>query len=166
MARSRVTAHRPSTLKSLHEVAPQSSYLLSGGLPVHDQLLQHSRYVRDYLMPLLELHELPTSEVEVLSSIIRHLLRVPMDLSLLRYSRIEKALQAIVDSDGMGWPTDVVTQSRQILRRWELLLQMSMENIPADLLRPGGRLDGLRCVSLDTCQLRGDIVRRLNCRMI
>lgn len=150
MASSTRGRHRPSTLKNIHKIA-QSSYLLSGGLPAEDELLQHSRYIREYLTPLVISNgRIPESETDILPSIMQRLGTIPINLSLLRYSRIERALFTIAEAKISGWPVEVAQQAKYILQKWKIGLGQDLMAISADLLGPGGGLDGLRCIAMDS----------------
>ena len=99
---------RPSGLKKLHQV---HSTWATWPDDIRDELLQHSRYIRDYLAPILADHAtLPAIELALMSSIIKRVGAVPMTIELLRYSRIEKALNFVVYEAQECWPSDIVSE--------------------------------------------------------
>lgn len=76
---------------------------------MQDEVLQHSRYIRDYLAPLLaDEPTLPPGEMALLSSVMNRIAAIPMTIELLRYSRIEKALMVMAYTAQECWPADLV----------------------------------------------------------
>lgn len=111
-----------------------------------EELRLHSRYIRDYLAPILAVApELPPSEIELLRSIIHKVEPILMTLDLLRYSRLEKAMILMVDSEALNWPTDIVEAADDLLMKWEETLGPVLD-LRADFFGPGGRLEGLKDV--------------------
>ena len=102
---------RPATAHSLHEM--KSSWAFANtSVSTQDELLQHSRYIRDYLAPLLAKQpSLPNSEMALLSSVMNRIAAVPMTIDLLRYSRIEKALMVVACTAQECWPADLVSEN-------------------------------------------------------
>lgn len=134
---------RPHGLKNLNEHT--GSYLFTEANSIRDELLEHSRYIRDYLAPMLDrTSELPASELGLLHNIFDRLNLIPVTMPLLRYSRIEKALLTMTRSSASGWPVDIVEQAEDLLLQWEIGLGQSLTDVKTNLLGPGGGLEGLR----------------------
>ena len=135
---------RPTTLHNLHNVST-SLASWTPATSIRDELLQHSRYIRDYLSPLLaDQPSLPATEIELLRSIMTRISSIPITIELLRYSRIEKALLLIAFTSPQCWPADVTAPAERTLKRWENELGQSMKNVRQDFFSPGGRLAGLK----------------------
>ncbi len=99
---------RPTDLKKLREF--NSSWAIWPD-DIRDELLQHSRFIRDYLGPILATHPtLPGTELALLSSIITRVGAARMTMDLLRHSRIEKALMLVVYEAEECWPSDIVSE--------------------------------------------------------
>lgn len=111
-----------------------------------EELLTHSRYIRDHLFPAFSrAPKLSQSDLATLNSIFKLLRSIAVTFDLLRFSRMEKALQLIVASGASVWPTEVVIQAEYTLREWEDKLgHGSLKNLRANLWGPGGRLEGIR----------------------
>ncbi len=108
-----------------------------------EDLLTHSRFIRDELAPLVASKShlaLALDEISTLGLIMVSLNAVSMTLDLLRYSRIDKALRLI--AMGSEWPLEVMMQAEELVTKWELALG-SLQSIHADLWGPGGRLQGI-----------------------
>ena len=132
---------RPTTLRQ----SVRSSGNIPGVASVRNELLEHSRYIRDYLTPKLAKGiELQPSEVDLLRTILERVAVLPISLAFLRYSRIEKALLEITTSENDRWPLDVAEEADEILQKWEIGLGQSLEHIHADFFGPRGRLAGLK----------------------
>lgn len=111
---------------------------------VQEELRIHCRYIRDTLVPLVTCEgicQLNNRDLALLSSTLDRLDTIPMTLSLLRYSRIEKALLSI-SSFRTTLPAEIATQAEKILSRWEDELG-PLKNLRVDLWGPGGRMEGL-----------------------
>ena len=107
---------RPTALYSLHEFKSSWAYW-APTTSTRDELLQHSRYIRDYLTPLLATQSvLPAGEMALMSSIMARIGAVPMTIELLRYSRIEKALMVMAYEAQECWPADIVSKPFAALR--------------------------------------------------
>ena len=109
-----------------------------------EDLLTHSRFIRDRLAPLVASkgqHALNGDDISTLRSIMVGLNAVPMTSDLLRYSRIDKALRVI--AMGSGWPLAFMTQAEELITKWELALG-SLQSIQTDLWGPGERLEGTK----------------------
>ncbi len=108
-----------------------------------DDLLIHSRFIRDELAPLVASKghlALSDEDISTLRTVMISLNAVPMTVDLLRYSRLDKALRLI--SMGSEWPLEIMMQAEELVTKWELALG-SLQSIHADLWAPGGRLEGI-----------------------
>lgn len=108
-----------------------------------EDLLIHSRFIRDELAPLVASKghlTLALDEISTLGLIMVSLNAVSMTLDLLRYSRVDKALRLI--AMGSEWPLEIMMQAEELVTKWELALG-SLQSIHADLWAPGGRLQGI-----------------------
>lgn len=113
-------------------------------ISTREELLLHSRYIRDDLAQMLARtpdSTLPPSDSVLIRSILSKLNVIKMNLNLLRYSRIEKALMVIA-IPGTGWPIDISKQAIRLLEKWGNTLG-SLKHLRADLYEPGGRLEGV-----------------------
>lgn len=114
---------------------------------VREDLLLHSRYIRDTLVPLVAKQpKLSHSDSICLRSIFKTLDVVPMTLELLRYSRIEKALIVIAAPGNAYWPMDILDRAEGLISKWEDKLG-PLKNLRADLYGPGGRMEGVRKIT-------------------
>lgn len=114
------------------------------GAWVGEELLLHSRYIRDTLVPLLAKQpKLSHSDVLCLRSIFQTLDATPMTLDLLRYSRIEKALMVIAATGNACWPMDILVRAEELITKWEADLG-PLKHLRVDLYGPGGRMEGVR----------------------
>lgn len=110
---------------------------------LRDELREHSRYIRDTLAPLLAREpELSKSDDVLLRSIFKRLESLHLNLDLLRYSRIEKALMVIAATGTSTWPMDLVGRAEELIQKWEDKLG-PLKNLRSDPYAPGGRLEGL-----------------------
>ena len=112
---------------------------------VRDELRIHSRYIRDKLVPLVACRaecQLNNRDLALLHATLDRIDEIPMTLSLLRYSRIEKALLRISPACAK-WPAEIARKAAEILWKWENELG-PLHNLRADLWGPGGRLEGIR----------------------
>lgn len=112
---------------------------------IRDELRTHSSYIRDNLVPLVACRaesQLNIRDLALLKSTLDRIDAIPMTLSLLRYSRIEKALLRISPACAK-WPAEIARKAVEILWKWENELG-PLQNLRADLWGPGGRLEGLR----------------------
>ena len=117
------------------------------GPSVREELLLHSRYIRDTLAPLLAKQpKLNHSDSVCLQSIFKSLDSIPVTIDLLRYSRIEKALMVIVAAGNVYWPMDIVVHAEKLIAKWEEELG-PLKNLRADLYGPGGRMEGIKKIS-------------------
>ena len=127
------------------------------GSSVKEELLIHSRYIRDTLVPLLAKQpKLSHSDTVCLRSVFKCLDTVPMTLDLLRYSRIEKALMVIAGSVNTSWPLDILARAKALLSKWEDELG-PLKNIRADLYGPGGRMEGVRKITWKDGRVPDDV---------
>ena len=109
-----------------------------------EDLLTHSRFIRDKLAPLIATRGhsgLDLEDASTLRSIMVSLNAVPMTLDLLRFSRVDKALKVI--SLGSDWPLDLMMQAEELVTKWEMALG-SLQSIHTDLWGPRGRLQGIK----------------------
>lgn len=110
MATPKPPQRRPTTIHSLHQFKSSWVASVNMGTSPQDELLQHSRYIRDYLAPhLFDDASLPPGEMALLSSVMNRIAVIPMTISLLRYSRIEKALMMVAYTFQECWPVDLVS---------------------------------------------------------
>ena len=111
---------------------------------VREELLLHSRYIRDTLVPLLAKEpKLNYSDTLCLRSIFKILEETPMTLDLLRSSHIHKALMVIVATESASWPMDILVRAEDLMTKWEDELG-PLKDLRADLYGPGGRMEGVR----------------------
>lgn len=113
-----------------------------------EDLLAHSRYIRDTLVPRIAkdknvVSKKYTFDLTLLRSALDELHDSPMTIEILSFSRIEKALQKIVESHGGGWPPDIVIKAKNLIARWEDSLG-PLQRVRTDLWGTGGRLEGLQ----------------------
>lgn len=111
---------------------------------VQEELRTHCRYIRDTLVPLVTCEgicQLNNRDLALLHSTLDRIDTFPMTLSLLRYSRIEKALLSISPTR-TTLPAEIATQAEKILLRWEDELG-PLKNLRVDLWGPGGRMEGV-----------------------
>lgn len=111
-----------------------------------EDLLAHSRYIRDTLAPRIAKDSHIVSgkhafDLSHLRSALDELHKSPMTVEILSFSRIEKALQRIVEAHGR-WPPDIVTKARDLIARWEESLG-PLQRVRTDLWGIGGPLHGL-----------------------
>lgn len=112
-----------------------------------EDLLAHSRYIRDTLAPRIAKDSHLVSgkhafDLSQLRSALDELHKSPMTVEILSFSRIEKALQRIVEAQGGRWPPDIVTKARDLIARWEKSLG-PLQRVRTDLWGAGGPLYGL-----------------------
>ncbi|KAL9580212.1 MAG: hypothetical protein Q9203_006394 [Teloschistes exilis] len=112
-----------------------------------EDLLAHSRYIRNTLVPKVtkDPHLLSGNHalnLNTVRSTLHELEDTKMTTEVVRFSRIEKALQRIVEASGLGWPPDIVIKAQMLLARWEELLG-PLQRVHTDLWAAGGRLEGL-----------------------
>ncbi|KAL8686864.1 MAG: hypothetical protein Q9218_006808 [Villophora microphyllina] len=112
-----------------------------------EDLLAHSRYIRNALAPrIAKDHDLLSGnqalDLTNVRSVLDQLSGTPMTTEVLRFSRIERALQRIVQASGVGWPPDIVIKAETLLARWEELLG-PLQRVQRDLWAAGNRLEGL-----------------------
>jgi hypothetical protein len=113
------------------------------GPSVKENLLSHSRYIRDVLAPILAQKggRLNEQQIIALKTIFASLGSVRMTRELLQHSRIEKALSMIA-VEGNAWPVDAILLSEALVNAWEDRIG-PLRTIRADLWGPGGRLEGV-----------------------
>lgn len=130
-----------TTVDNILISTPQKEYRSLG-----EELRMHSRHIRDVLSPLLSREPLLTrSDSATLHSIFKLLEGTTMTLELLRFSRMEKALQLIVAIGPSVWPIGIIVQAENMIRKWEDQLgQGTLKNLRADLWGSCGRLEGVR----------------------
>ena len=111
---------------------------------VGEELLLHSRYIRDTLVPLLAKQpKLSHSDTLCLRSIFNYLEATPMTLDLCRHSRIHKALMVIAATGDASWPLDILVRAEKLITKWEDELG-PLQHLRVDLYGPGGRMEGVR----------------------
>ena len=123
-----------------------------------EDLLTHSRFIRDKLAPLVASKghsALDPEDVLTLGSIMVSLDAIPMTLDLLRFSRIDKALRVI--GLGSDWPLEIMMQAEKLVTKWEIALG-SLQSIHSDLWGPRGRLQGIERRSRPNSEALGDDV--------
>ncbi|KAL8805975.1 MAG: hypothetical protein Q9182_001632 [Xanthomendoza sp. 2 TL-2023] len=111
-----------------------------------DDLLCQSRFIRDTLAPAIAQDGGLDSgkhhfDLSSLRAALDQLINSPMTLDTLRYSRMEKALQRIVEAHGGNWPPDIVLKARTLIARWETTIG-PLQRVRTDFWGPGGRLEG------------------------
>ncbi|MCJ1468545.1 hypothetical protein MMC07_007174 [Pseudocyphellaria aurata] len=112
---------------------------------LRDELRTHSRYIRDNLVPLVARGaecQLNSRDLALLQSTLDRIDAIPMTISLLSYSRIDKALLRIAPTC-TKWPAEIARQAHKTVSRWEEELG-PLRDLRADLWGPGGRLEGVR----------------------
>ena len=112
-----------------------------------EDLLAHSRYIRDTLVPRLAKDKTVVSskdryDLTHLREALEELHDSPMTMEILSFSRIEKALQRIAEAQGSHWPPDIVVKAKNLLGRWEETLG-PLWKVRTDFWGAGGRLEGL-----------------------
>ena len=124
---------------------------LSMARSTKENLLCHSRYIRDTLAPIVvrEGGKLNEQQASSLRTIFASISAIKMTVELLQYSRIEKAL-TLIAIEGSAWPVEATLLSEALLSAWEQSLG-SLKNIRADLWGSGGRLEGIKKLK-DTSQ--------------
>lgn len=130
------------------------------GLSVKENLLGHSRYIRDVLAPIVAQQggRLNEQQIIALKTIFASLGSVRMTRELLQHSRIEKALSMIA-VEGNAWPVDAILLSEALVNAWDARIG-PLRTIRADLWGPGGRLEGVMKLRTPT----GDV--SIGCRDI
>ncbi|KAL8685033.1 MAG: hypothetical protein Q9224_006008 [Gallowayella concinna] len=111
-----------------------------------EDLLCHSRYIRDILAPRIAQdgslgfvrHPFDLSS---LRAALDELTNSPMTLDTLRFCRMEKALQKIIEAHGGSWPPDIVLRAKILIERWETTIG-PLQRVRTDFWGPGGRLEG------------------------
>jgi len=108
-----------------------------------ENLLCHSRYIRDVLQPIVAKKggRLNEQQITALKTIFASISSVKMTRELLQYSRIEKAL-SIIAVEGDAWPVDAILISEALINAWDIRIG-PLRTIRADLWGPGGRLEGV-----------------------
>lgn len=109
-----------------------------------EDLLAHSRYIRDTLAPRIAKGNNPVSgkdafDLTNLRSALEELHKSPVTLEILSFSRIEKALQKIVEAHGGDWPPDIVTKAKDLIARWDE--SFGLQRVRTDLWGQGGPLE-------------------------
>lgn len=112
-----------------------------------EDLLAHSRYIRDSLVPRIAKERTVVSgkhafDLTHLRAALEELHDSPMTIEILSFSRIEKALLKIIEAQGDGWPPDIVIKAKNLIARWEKSLG-PLQRVRTDLWGTGGRLEGL-----------------------
>ncbi|KAL8773377.1 MAG: hypothetical protein Q9209_001771 [Squamulea sp. 1 TL-2023] len=113
-----------------------------------EDLLCHSRYIRDTLAPRIAKDgslgdEKHFFDLAPLRSALNELTESPMTLDNLRFSRIEKALLKIVEASAGDWPPDIVIKAEELITHWEDSFG-PLQRVRTDLWAPGGRLEGFK----------------------
>ncbi|KAI4225381.1 MAG: hypothetical protein L6R36_003961 [Xanthoria steineri] len=111
-----------------------------------EDLLCHSRWIRDHLAPKIAKDGSSADgknpyDLAPLRSALDELLESPMTLDILRFSRMEKALQRIVGANRGDWPPDIVLKAKHLVGRWENSFG-PLQRVRTDLWATGGRLEG------------------------
>ena len=111
-----------------------------------EDLLCHSRWIRDHLAPMIAKHGSLVAgnhffDLAPLRFALDELLASSMTTDILRFSRMEKALQRIVEAKGGDWPPDIVVKAKELIARWETSLG-PLQRVRTDLWAAGGRLEG------------------------
>ncbi|KAL8674031.1 MAG: hypothetical protein Q9168_001563 [Polycauliona sp. 1 TL-2023] len=112
----------------------------------NEDLLCLSRWIRDHLAPKKAKDGSVAAvnhfyDLTPLRSALDELIVSPMDLDTLRYSRMEKALQRIVEAEGGNWPPDIILKAKDLIARWEKSIG-PLQRVRTDLWATGGRLEG------------------------
>ena len=113
-----------------------------------EDLLAHSRCIRDTLAPRISGGENLASEKHAfdlshLQLALEELRNTPMTIEVLRFCRMEKALQKITKAREGGWPRDIVSNAKELLAKWEESLG-PLNRVRSDLWAVGGRLEKLK----------------------
>ncbi|KAI4281364.1 MAG: hypothetical protein L6R38_003759 [Xanthoria sp. 2 TBL-2021] len=111
-----------------------------------ENLLCHSRWIRDHLAPKIAKDGSlapgkHSFDLAPLRSALDELIESPMTLDILRFSRMEKALQRIVEANTGDWPPDIVLKAKNLIARWENSFGPLLR-VRTDLWATGGRLEG------------------------
>ncbi|KAL8711160.1 MAG: hypothetical protein Q9220_004305 [cf. Caloplaca sp. 1 TL-2023] len=112
-----------------------------------EDLLAHSRYIRDTLAPRIATGKIQAAgehafDLTHLRSALEELEKTTMNLATLRFSRMEKALQRIIEAPHGRWPPDIVVKAQNLINRWEETIG-PLQKVRSDLWASGGRLEGL-----------------------
>ena len=111
---------------------------------LRDELLQHSRYIREQLKTtVIVAGGIPRADDELLRSVLDRLGTVRVTTALLRFSRIEKALLSIIDNEHGGWSPGIVGEAQNVFEKWSDDLGQDLRHVRADFFGIGGRLEGL-----------------------
>ena len=122
---------RPKHLSKLHGLTTAWSVWSSDP---QEELLQHSRYIRDFLSPILASQpELPAVDLALMSSVLSRIGAVEMTIDLLRKTRIEKALMLVVKEAEECWPTALV--SYFLFIHCEHLVFLEFDSISQEMFR-------------------------------
>ena len=112
--------------------------------PNRDELRTWSHYIRDALIPELKDGTevaLAKSIIEAIRTFLYELRTTYIDVDVLRYSRLHKALKEVCVM-GDRWPATITLPAKALLGTWEIRYG-PLGSITADLWGPGGRLEGL-----------------------
>ena len=117
---------RPKHLSKLHGLTTTAWSVWP--TDARDELLQHSRYIRDFLSPTLATQpELPAVDLALMSSVLSRIGAVEMTIDLLRQTRIEKALMLVVKEAEECWPTALA--SYFLFSHFEHLVSLEFDSI-------------------------------------
>ena len=144
----------------LNTAASTRIHEIEMGPSVQENLLCHSRYIRDILAPVVarEGGRLNDQQMTALKTIFASLSTVRITVELLQYSRMEKALNVIA-IEGSAWPVDATLLAEALLNSWEDSIG-PLRNIRADLWGPGGRLEGIKKLKVPEKNAKSDEVSR------
>ena len=132
---------------------------------MHENLLKHNHFIRDYLALNMtrEGYKISTSDQETLHTLFASLMATPITKEALQHSHIHKALMMIT-SGGAPWPYEYTILAETLLSLWERNLG-PLKSIKPDLLEPGGRLHGIRFARDSGIGLPGEEVPLLRWRL-
>ncbi|KAL8870241.1 MAG: hypothetical protein Q9174_003672 [Haloplaca sp. 1 TL-2023] len=131
-----------------HIPSAVSKYVQPSMVITKEDLLAHSRYIRNTLAPKVAVNDglkngAPAFDLSILRAALNELDTYKMTSEVLSFSRFEKAMQRIVEPSAVGWPPDIVARARDLLSRWEHLLG-PLQRVRTDFWAVGGRLEGLQ----------------------
>ncbi|KAL8841289.1 MAG: hypothetical protein Q9176_003382 [Flavoplaca citrina] len=111
-----------------------------------EDLLCHSRWIRDHLAPKIAKDGGLAAgkysfDLAPLRAALDQLHASPITVDILRFSRMEKALQRVVEVKGGDWPPDIVIKAKELIARWEKSFG-PLQRVRTDLWAAGGRLEG------------------------
>ena len=110
-----------------------------------EEIRYRTGHIRDTLAPQVARggeHAISGVSVKEVDRFLADIKKVKMDIELLNYSRVHKALIEM-STFGSGWSPAIMWKSEMVLLTWEEEIG-SLRELRADLWGEGGRLEGLK----------------------